>query len=254
MLEFFKRDFCITAAKLADYTVNYLIISPFIFNIGVGYLQAPLYFAHDPTAFCMRMLPGNLLILVMALTFRTAFDLLFDLENNKFISYQITLLNPRLILVERVIFGTVYTFCSVAPFFLIAKISLGQLFNTTATSWPAVFLVTLAGSFCCAAYHLLAICFISTKQVSMLWIRVNFFIIMLARLPIPIQQAKSYSALLSCAMYASPIGYFVEGINRALTGDERFFPLIVSISILCLTGIACTVISWFVFKKRIDHV
>ncbi len=252
--EFLRRDFYITAAKLSDYTVNYVLISPLIFNIGVGFLQAPIYFSHDPVAFCNRMLPGNLLMLMMALSFRNAFDLLFDLENNKFVNYQLMLLNPRLILVERILFGTLYTFFSVAPFFFVAKMILGNLLSSSDVSWIGVYGVIFAGAFCCSAYHMFTVCVISLRQVSMLWIRVNFFLTTLARLPIPIRQAYLYSDFLSYAMYACPMVYFVEGVNRAFTQSTVFFALPISMGVLLVSGIIFTVLSWIMFKKRVDHI
>lgn len=254
IIEFLRRDFYITAAKLSDYTLNYLLISPLIFNIGVGFLQAPIYFAHDPVAFCNRMLPGNLLMLMMALSFRNAYDLLFDLENNKFVNYQLMLLDARLILFERILFGTLYTFFSVAPFFFVAKMVLGGLLDSSNISWISVYSVIFAGAFCCSAYHMLAVCIISLRQVSMLWIRVNFFLTTLARLPIPIQQAYLYSDFLSYAMYACPMVYFVEGINRVFSKSSVFFALPICIGVLFASGIIFTALSCIMFKKRVDHV
>lgn len=251
---FFWRDFKSIASGLKDYTLNYMIISPLIFNTAVGFLQAPIYFSQNPAAFATRMIPGNLLIFMMSLTFRIAYELLFDLEHDRFILYQTLLINPRILLSQRIFFGALYTFCSIAPFFFIAKIALGTLFLAENASWIQLLWILFLGSLAFSAYHFCAVTIISINQISTLWIRVNFFMIMLGRIPLAISKANQYSLFLSWSMHINPASYFIEGIHRSLSQSHEFFSITICSFVLLSTTLICTIISWHKFQKRIDHV
>lgn len=251
--ELLRHDILLILPKLPNHFLNYMVIAPALFTIGVCYLQAPLYFSFNATEFSTLMLPANVIVLLLIIAFNALFDFLWDLEEDRTTNYIITTINYRLLIVQKIIFSALYTFIGIAPFFIIAKLILGPLFDTTNTNWFSLFCVLVCGCLCIAAYYMLAFCFIKIRQLNILWGRCNLIIIILARMPFSIDQAATYYKPLHIIMSINPLSYCTEGLHHALnTTNNSFFSVAVCCGVLLSTTVLCTTISFFGLKRRLD--
>src|ERR1700761_1719355 len=89
-----KRDIYAQRNHVKDYIINYCLLYPLICMFVFGYLQTHMFFADASPHKITTILTGNALLLLMVITYKHHVNLLFDLEGDRFIEYQITLLNP----------------------------------------------------------------------------------------------------------------------------------------------------------------
>ena len=256
-LQYMYRDAYVHKRKLRDYVVNFVIAYPTIFSLAYGYLQPQAYFGTDAHAIYMgtMLLSGNIVLVIMFFSYKLNIELLFDFENNRMIDYQIMVLDPRLVIVQRVLFNSLLTWAMTLPFFPVAKLILGHQFDTSATNWLMLAIILLLGSIYGSIHHLLAACVLQkTTQISSLWARVNHIMITFGGFWIPHHVIYQYSPLLGAIMYFNPILYLSEGIRRAILNQDIFFLWHRSCLALVLINILGLIMVFYAFKKRTDHV
>ncbi|HSW73547.1 MAG TPA: hypothetical protein VLG71_00160, partial [Candidatus Limnocylindria bacterium] len=93
MTAFLFRDLYAQRKCITAYVFNYSIIHPLITTFTYGYLQANLLF-NGNTEQTTTLLSGCAVLTLMVLTYKNNIKLLFDLCNERFIDYQISLLQP----------------------------------------------------------------------------------------------------------------------------------------------------------------
>jgi len=251
---FLWRDVYVYGKKIHQDIINYLLLYPLIFSLTVVYLQANIYFKHDSVYMGTLLFSGNIILPMMVLTYKITFDLLFDLEKNRFTDYQIILLPPRLLLLERIVFATLSSFILTLPFFPISKLLLGSHLDLSNISWPALASILLTGSLCFASYQLLAACILKSSQTSTFWARINGLFITFGGFWIPLNTMVQYSLLLGICARFNPVVYVTEGVRQAILKNSLFFSIPHCIAILLTMSILSIIFSWYVFKKRVDHI
>lgn len=254
-LQFLRRDFYVHGRRIGNLIFNYSIIYPLLYAFAFAYIQTNVYFGHSNATQGTMLLAGNISLIVMVITFQYAFDLLLDLEHDRFIDYQMTILHPSLIIIERIIFSSLFAFLLAVPFFPLTKLLLQDNMDTHNTAWLPMFIVMYVGALCCAAYHQLAIILIKhSDSISLLWSRVNIPFITLGGFWIPFYIINDYSPLLGNCIRINPILYFSEGMRQTLVGGQQFFSLSLSIFMLTVFSIIFCAASMILFKKRVDHI
>ncbi len=93
-LQFFRRDLFAKRRSFIDNSVNYALIYPIVFAVQSAYLQAHTNFVTPSVELSTILFAGNILVVLLLFTYKQNIDLLFDLENQRYIDYQITLLSP----------------------------------------------------------------------------------------------------------------------------------------------------------------
>lgn len=254
-LQFFLRDFYVYRRKSWTYIINYCLIYPVINSFFLGYVFPSLYFGPNSSLAATTLFAGTIVANLVVLANLVNIGLLFDLENTRYIDYQITLLSPRLVIVQRILFTSLFTFIILLPFFPIAKLILGSWFVSTNTSWPALVLIMYLSALCCSAYTQWYACIIpSSRNLRSYWMRINTFLIAFAGMFFPWHVMKQFSSLLGYILLLNPLLYITEGLRQAILGSSQYMPLWICCSMLILwTGIL-TILSWYFFKKRVDHV
>jgi ABC-type multidrug transport system permease subunit len=218
-------------------------------------LQTNILFGSGNERLGTMLFTGNIIVIMMVISYKHTIDLLFDLEHGRFIDYQLMLLNPRLLILERIIFAGFYTCIFSLPFFPVAKICLGSYLETTHTSWLQVIFVIFVGSLCCAAYHQTAALMLKrSNQISTLWARINHILINFGGFWIPLYIFREYSPILGYAVYINPFLYITEGLRRAVLASDEFLSVWLCIGMLAGFTILFIVASWYLFKKRVDHI
>ena len=251
---FFKRDWYAQRKHIKNLLINYCVFYPCLNSFAFAYVQAHIYFGANATR-ASELFIGSILITVMLLTYKLTIDLLFDLQGNRFIDYQITLLSPRIILMERIFFTSVFSFMLAAPFYPISKLLLRSHFDTSNISWLKAAYMLYLGTLCFAAYHQCAsVIMKENHQIKSLWSRINHPMLMFGGLWIPFYVVKEYSTLLGTIMMASPAVYLSDGLRQAIVGGPHFLPLWHCALALITLTVFFTAMCFYFFKKRTDHI
>ncbi len=253
--QFIRRELRVYKTELLQLLINHTIILPIMFSISIAYLQARSYFGANAHSMSTLLFSGNIIIPLMTTAFSIMFALFFDLQGNRFIMYQITLLSPRLVVLQRLLFGWGLCFILTAPFYPIGKLLLGTELDTTHTSWPAVLLMVLVSTLFCCSYHLLAAIYLTNPaSINTLWARINGPMLSLGGLFIPFYIIKKFSSTIGSLMYLNPAIYITDGLRQAIIGGDQFLPLWLCIAVLTCCSVACTLCSIILFKKRVNHI
>lgn len=164
--QFLRRDYHQYRKQLGKFFINYGLIRPLLFSFSLSYLQANIIFRTQQTTSTTIFLVGNALLVILVVSFVLSISLLFDFEQDRFIDYQLSILHPKLIIIERIIFSSLFTFVLMLPFFPVSKLLLQDGVATSNASWPQTFLMLYAGALFCSSYHLLAVCVMKKTPIA----------------------------------------------------------------------------------------
>lgn len=255
--QFLRRDIYINVRhKWSTILINHSLIFPILFSISFAYILTNTYFGTGNIRTSTIIFAGNIILPMMITAYKITFDLFFDMQNNRFVNYQITLLHPRLVIFERIIFAWLFTFITTLPFYPIAKICVGNHLDLSNTNWFYVVILLLLGSLICVCYHQLFTCILTrTDQISILWVRINNILIVLGGFWIPLQVMHNYSPIIGTFVYLNPMIYLTDGLRSAILGnDPQFLSFSICAPVLLGFSIASTLLTWHFFKKRVDHI
>ena len=252
-MQFLYRDIYVQMHQLGPHLINYSIIYPALYMFGFGYLQTEIYF-HGSTHIGAIVFAGTCLVPLIVMAFHITFDLLFDLEKNRHIDYQMMALDPRLILVEQILFSSLFTFFIIIPFFPLARIFISSCIDLSNISWGSLFLILYLGSLCVSAYHKLAATLLTVEKIGMFWTRVNYILLVLGGFWIPLHTIQEFSPTLGLLLRLNPIVYLTEGLRQSIIGGSNFLSIHQCAAALLILSIIFTLLSWHFFKKRVDHI
>lgn len=252
-LAFFYRDFYVQKQQLVTHFINYSLIYPALYIFCFAYLQTQIYF-HGQTQVGAIVFAGTCLVPLLVMTSHISFDLLFDLEKNHHTDYQIMVLDPRLLLIEQILFSSLFTWLIMVPFFPLARIFASSFIDLSNIHWPSLFFILYLGSLCFSAYHKLAATILTVKKISMFWSRVNYILLVLGGFWIPLHVISTFSPILGFLVRLNPVVYLTEGLRQSIVGGSRFLPLLQCASALFVLSIIFTLLSFHFFKKRVDHI
>ena len=252
-MEFLRRDTYVYTRQLRDHIINYSLIYPLLYMFCFAYLQTEIYF-HGQTRIGAIVFSGTCLVPLMVMAFHITFDLLFDLEKNRHIDYQMMALNPRLIIIEQILFASLFTFFIMIPFFPLARIFASSYIDLSNISWSSLYLILYCGSLCVSAYHKLAATLLTVEKISMFWTRVNHILLVLGGFWIPLHIIRSFSPTLGFLLRFNPVVYLTEGLRQSIVGGNDFLPLSQCVAALLILSIIFTALACHCFKKRVDHI
>jgi hypothetical protein len=253
--QFFCRRLQIKKKMFFDNAINYALIYPTVFAIQTGYLQATSYFGKSDPKMNTILFAGTILLIMMLFTYKQNIELLFDLEHDRFIDYQITLLNPFFALFERILFTGLYTFFITLPFYPIAGLLIPLQLDLSHAHWAKVVIILFSSSMCLSAYHLLAACALQgSAHIGSLWNRANNVMMTLGGFWIPWYVMNNYSPILGYITYLNPAIYITEGLKGSVTGSPEFLPFELCVTMLWVWFILLTALCWYFFKKRVDCI
>jgi len=255
MIQFMHRDLKVYGKKFKDQFINTLFLYPIFFAIS-GLVQANIFFRGDAVMFgatnffaCSPTLP------LLVITYHLVFELFYDLEGNRFINYQVMMLDPHLVLLEKLIMTTLISFLSIVPFYPMAYFLVSKSYvDISLSQWIGAYLVLFSASFCLCAYNLCASVVLRKDTLNIFWNRINHCLVVFGGFWIPSSLLIEYWAPLKYLLYLNPLHFLSEGLRNAIIGKNHFMPYQESILGLFLLGIVFTLYALHRFKKRIDHV
>lgn len=254
-LRFLQRDAYNACKKLRDIAINWGLLVPAMYACINGYLQPLIFSGSLNVELNTVMFVGSILLGLQVLSYKASVFILFDLLGDRFIDYQMTLLNPRLVIIERITFATLYTFVLSLPYYPLAKLLLGNNLDTHATSWSAVVLMLAASSLMVSAYHVFICCTLrSPTSLRRLWVRCNGPLFLLGGFWVPWHTVYAAAPWLAYLSLANPFMYVTEGLRRAILGSPTFFPVTTCVIVLLMLSLIFTLLALYHFKKRVDHI
>src|SRR5579872_1441120 len=252
-MQFMRRDYYVQMQHLSRYIINYAIIQPVVFSLLTGYFQANTYFGSSNITQNTILFSGTIVVTLLVVTFIQALDLLFDFDGERYINYQITILSPILVLIQRILFASLMAFLMVAPFYPISKLVLREYLDTSNTNWLMVMILLYFGSLCCSAYHIAAACALkNAASTDSLWKRLNAPMIDFGGMWVPWIVMYKFSPILGYLSYINPLIYVSEGLKQAIVGGSQFLSISTCIIMLMVFTVFFTAVGWYFFKKRLD--
>jgi len=252
---FLMRDAYVFRTSWKRVFFNFGTIIPITMTIAFGYFLPNSNMVNPTPIETTTFFVGCILWSMFPLAFLLNLDLLFDLEQDRFIDYQLITLDPPLILLEKIVFSALVTFFNVALFYPISLLLLGNYFYAQNIAWLPLMFVLFLGSIFCAAFNVFMLCFIEGSQkIGNFWMRINNPMITLGGLFIPWYVMAKYSSLLGKISLLNPLLYLTEGIRATIIGGENFFSLSVVTLALLFFSVLCYVLCCYYFKKKVDYV
>ena len=213
-LMFLWRDFYVYFRQIKNYIINYSLIYPIIFSLSYGYIVPNTGFDPNNLPSTVIILTGVIAFMLLTLQITLNLNLLLDLENERFTEYQVTILNPKLVILQKIVFSSIFNFILVIPFFIVSKIILNNSFDTSNLSIPKLGLMLYLGSLTCASYVLIAMCKLKgTHQIGTWWRRFNSPMLLLGGSWVPWVIIYKFSSILGYIVLLNPIIYITEGIR-----------------------------------------
>lgn len=254
-LQLLRRDIYVTFKRAHVYGINLGIIYPVMYAFCFLYVEPQVMFEDNILQNGSITFIGQILMFALIISFEATILLLFDLIGDRFIDYQRTFIDSRLIIIERIVFAGLFSFVLLMPFFPVAKLFFPDAFIIPNASWLSLAWILFLTSFMTSAYHLMAACIMTNAhQMSRLWLRYNEAMLVLGGIIIPWYVIQKTSPLLGYLALLNPMIYVTEGARQALLGTSDFFPLWICSIMLISWTIICTIVACRVFKKRVDHI
>lgn len=251
--QFLARDWYLFKDRIQSHGLNYILIYPILAILVFAYIQPGVYFGQGRLD--LMLFAGNVALTIFSITNNMLTPLLFDLSGPKFIDYQLLLLSPRLILLEQVLFTVVYTFVIMLPYFPLTYALLSFFFTIPAISWGMLFIMIFVVTIFCSAFNLLAVCIMeSPLDVRQFWLRVIWPLMILGGLWVPWQIIYKFNPWVAMLCYANPFIYATEGLRSILLPNQTYFSIPLCILALCIFSVICIGASFYIFKKKIDHI
>ncbi len=254
-LRFFQRDFFVYKKQLRRFFVNFSFLRPLFYSFSFAYIQANIIFISQQTKFVTILLAGNMVLILMVISFTLAAPLLFDFEEERFIDYQISILRPHLVILERILFSSLFCFVVMLPFFPMAKLILRTSFDTTHTSWSLVFLISYLGSLCCCAFHYLIVCAMKgSEYLPSLWMRIEIPLLILGGYIAPLHTILKLWPTFGYIVFLNPYLYVAEGFRSAILGTSEYLSISACAAGLIGFSILFTLLTFYFFRKKTDHI
>lgn len=252
-IQFLRRDLYVYTRQLRDHVINYSLLYPILYIFCFAYLQTQIYFLGQSNIGAI-VFSGTCLVPLVVMAFHLTFDLLFDLEKNHHIDFQLTVLQPHLIIIEQILFASFFTFIVMIPFFPLARIFASSYIDLNNISWSSLYLVLYCGSLCVCTYHKFAAILLTVERITTFSIRINHILLVLGGFWIPLYTVQSFSPMLGFLLRLNPIMYITEGVRQSIVGGKQFLSLSHCIIALLTFSIVFTALSCYFFKKRVDHI
>ncbi len=252
-LQFMRRDLFASRAHFLDNIFNYALIYPIVFGVQSAYFQGHANFTHPNPMLNTILFAGNILLVLLLFTYKQNIELLFDLEGKRYVDYQITVLSPFLVLVQKIMFTGLYAFIISLPYYPVGGLILRNYIDLSHTNWPQLVLILFAGSLCLSAYHVLAAVVLKrSTDIGTLWSRANGALMAFGGFWVPLWAMKKYSSVLGKLVFLNPGIYLTEGIKHAITGSNEYLSFWICLPMLFIFTGLLTGAAWIRFKQRTD--
>lgn len=256
MIRFMQRDFLVFSRRFKDQIINLLCLYPICVAINGVVISCIFFDSGKELMFvATNMFAVAPMLPLFVLTYHFMFELFYDLEGNRFINYQQILLSPVLIIIEKIVVGTIFSFIIIAPLYPISYFFIFRYYIATPQiHWWIAYLILFVASFCLCAYNLLAAIILRKETLNIFWNRINHCLLMFGGFIVPSSLLIEWWKPMKFILICNPLHFFSESSRSSIVGGTDFFPYSQGILILFVLGLIFTMCAIHCFKKRIDHV
>ena len=254
-ITFLRRDIHVYAERIKHYFINYGIIYPVIYTFCFGYILPHMGGQGHTTLPVNVISAGLILFTLFPLAFQINLDLLLDFEHDRFIDYQIILLSPPLVLLEKILFSSGVVFLCNISFYPFVMFMMHDYFDFSIVAWDKMMIMLYLAALFCASFSLFLVCIMrDMTQIRFVWRRCNYPLIMLGGFLTPWKIMATFSPALGYLVLANPMLYITEGLRRTIIGSETFLSFPTCTLALCTFSLASTLGALYYFKKKMDHI
>lgn len=253
--QFFMRDARVFWQRSKQRIFNNGVISPVLLSLCFGYVLPYVAFGEGAGKQATVMFIGNLLWTMFPLAFFFMIDLIFDLEQDRFVDYQMTVLSPRLVLLERIVFSATASFCCILTFFPISKLVMQDRFVIENANWLQVFVLLYLGALLFSSFNLFTQLMLKdSMKMDNLWLRCYYPLLVMGGGMFSWPVMNTLSPILGAITLLNPFIYLADGLREAILGTGEYFSFTLASSVLVGLVIACTLVAFYLFKRRVDHI
>lgn len=254
-LMFFLRDWQVYKKRFWGYLIDYALIETSINIFSFGYLLPNANSSTVSSYESTLMFLGGIMWTIFPLTYSVMIDLWFDFEGNKFLAYQLMFAPAWIVLVQRVLFLTVYCYTMVLLYIPLAKLILGNLLLLNNASWLSIYGMLFVSVLLGVLFNLFNACyFADTDKIANMWLRIFNPLMNLGGAVVPLAFMRAYSPWLGTFVLLNPLLYVTEGFKYSVLGDSMFIAACWCVLVLLLFSGAFLCGSLFFLRRKIDHV
>ena len=254
-LQFLRRDTIVFVKRLRNYLVNFVIIYPALYALVFGFLIPNVSWGAEFPERSTILFIGSFGLYLQILLFSFTLEMLFDLEGDRFIDYQSTILHARIVFLERLVFATLFCTLISLPYYLTAKIVLGSTFVTGNMSFFKTLVMIFLSTVTLASINLFGVSFIASAQkLDNFWMRFYHPMFMLGGFMIPLSIMAQFSPTLAKVVLINPMMYITEGLRQSIVGGPQFLPFWTCALALVISTVTFTSVAMYYFKKKVDHI
>lgn len=254
VLQMVYRDIYAYGKQFKSQMINSIFVYPVCFAIADVIIQSNVYFSSNNIIYATSLFASGPILPLLALSTGIMLDLSFDLDENRFIEYQMTIVPTQMLLAQKLLIGTVFSFILISLFFPVGLLLTHSYVDISQTDWYHLYSVLFFGAFCLSSYGLLAATFLTPKNIDMFWVRLNEPLLLLGGFWVPSSLLAKWWAPMKYVSLLNPLHYLSEGLRRAMTGSTEYMPVSTSMVGLSTLGILFFIGSLIQFKRRVDHI
>ncbi|NRB21537.1 ABC transporter permease [Candidatus Dependentiae bacterium] len=234
-----------------------LIIDGLVVMIGLVFSFSHLFpLLGMPKKLIAPIYLGNIITSLFIMGYTLAHRIVYDVKDNKFINYQMTLPLPKRWLFAAYVTAFVIEFFLVTvPLFvagiLIIKADI-NFANTSILSFAAIYLISLV--FFALFYLGISLFFDFIWFRDNIWPRLLHPLLILSPIFVPWKLAYKFSPSIGIFFLINPLTYVVEGFRSSLLGNEQFINNIYCTLVVVLLMIPTTYLVYRGVHKRLDPV
>lgn len=199
---------------------------------------------------------GSVIFILFFLGENTALKQIFDIHNDRFIDYQITLpLGYRALFTYHVISFMIEAFLISIPLFVVGIIMLGQKISLVHAQWPLFIIIYFLSILLFALFFLVTSVIVKLEWfMDNIWPRVLSPLYAFGCTVFIWHDVYDFSKPLAYACLTNPLTYVSEGLRASLLGGNQFINAWICM-VMIMVSIALNI--WLLaygIKKRLDPV
>jgi ABC-type polysaccharide/polyol phosphate export permease len=252
---FFVRDVRIHKRSFVDDCINYGILWPITFGFSFAVLRKNILFTSpdvDPY-FGSMVLVGSIVVPLMVIASKITFDLMFDLASRKYVLYQMSFLPARWLLLQRLMGATLYTFVIGSLFFPAALLFLQNHFIIQNAAFFTLSGMLLLSAFVMCTIQQLCALIVTIETMEIFWVRCNGLLMTMGGAFIP-TASLVHTPFIGILFFLNPVLHMTEGIRGILYPGSTVIPVYFCVLYLLAISSLCVLGSWYLFKKKVDHL
>jgi hypothetical protein len=251
------RDLIVYKDRIVRYIINYSFTYALMYGLCFGYLLPKIGMSVSAQQLSATIIfVGLILFAINGCAFSINADFLFDIEKDQLTDYFLTIIPYRLLVIQKILFGSVLLFVCMAPYYMFMKLFFYDAFDLSHAHWLTVVIMFYITCLFYMAFSVMFACILKhpIRQLRHFYRRISFPMVILGGLLVPWKTMAAYSKVLGYLVLANPFIYITEGLRCAFITGDYFFPCSICAGMLIFFTMLCLVIGFITFRFKFDPV